>query len=236
MSRLPRIGLTTLRHDRNFPGGDWYIRASCYDESVVNAGGLPVSIPTFVPDSCLEGYLDMLDGLIFIGGPDIPPHFYGEKDEGHITPLREDVALNHLALVKKVFQRSIPVLGVCLGMQELNVGRGGGLIQDLGELVPYHRRSGGDQYHRCVIEPGSRLAEIFGEKEILLNSCHHQAVDPAHVAPGARVTVRCGSVVEAIEFEGDVFRVGIQWHPERIRDEAHRQRLFSAFIGEARRR
>lgn len=230
MKKVPRIGLTTVLHARNVYSGDWYVRASTYDEAVLSAGGIPVSIPAMVPENRLDSYLDLVDGMIFIGGPDIPSKFYGGKPNPKENLLPESVTLNHLALVRKVFARKIPVLGICLGMQELNVANGGKLIQDLGGLVPYHRQPDRDQYHRGIIEAGSRLAGIVGSGELLLNSCHHQAVDPDHVAPGARITARCGDVVEAIEFEGDVFRVGVQWHPERINDEEHRRKFFAAFL------
>ena len=236
MSKKPRIGFTTLRQVILGLKGEEYVRyihPNNYADAVYTAGGLPVPIPAFVAEPDLDDYLDMVDGVLLIGGPDIPPSFYGEKDQGKVHPMPEDVAVNHLTLIKKAFSRTIPVLGVCLGMQELNVAAGGGLLQDLGDLVPYHRTGGRDQYHKGVIASGSRLAEILGAKEILLNSCHHQAVDPARLGKGARVTVRCGEVVEGIEFAGDVFRVGVQWHPERILDEPHRRKLFSAFIGEA---
>lgn len=237
MNRTPRIGFTTLRQVILGLKGEEYVRyiyPNNYAAAVYRAGGLPVAIPAFVEEPYLDDYLDMVDGLLLIGGPDIPPSFYGEKDNGKVHPMPEDVAVNHLTLIKKAFSRTIPVLGVCLGAQELNVAAGGGLLQDLEEFVFYHRTGGRDQYHKGVIAPGSRLAEILGAGEVLLNSCHHQAIDPARLGKDARVTVTCGEVVEGIEFAGDVFRVGVQWHPERILDEPHRRKLFSAFISEAR--
>ena len=237
MNKTPRIGFTTLRQVILGLKGEEYVRyihPNNYADAVYTAGGLPVAIPAFISEPDLDSYLDMVDGLLLIGGPDIPPSFYGEEDQGKVHPMPEDVAVNHLTLIKKAFSRTIPVLGVCLGMQELNVAAGGGLLQDLGPFVPYHRTGGRDQYHKGVIAPGSRLAGILGPGERLLNSCHHQAVDPARLGKGARATVRCGEVVEGIEFDSPVFRVGVQWHPERILDEPHRRKLFSAFISEAR--
>ena len=234
MKSAPRIGLTTLLEPCAGVAGDWYVRPHKYDLAIVEAGGLPVSIPAFADDKTLEQYLDMLDGLLFIGGTDIPPHFYGGEPHPKIRPLPETVAVNHLKLVRMAFQRPLPLVGICLGMQEMNVGNGGGILADLGELTPYHRRSGGDQFHRALLKPNSRLAAIFGCRELLLNSCHHQAVDPAKLAPGAEVTVRCGDVVEAIEFSGSVFRIGLQWHPERIPDDEHRKKFFGAFVNACR--
>ena len=139
-----------------------------------------------------------------------------------------------MTLAGKAFERNIPVLGICLGMQELNVANGGRLIQHLGERTAMHRMDGGDQYHMAELAPGSRLAEIFGCSRIKVNSAHHQAVSPEHVAAGATVTAWAEDVVEAIEFPGDTFRIGVQWHPERIRDEEHRSKLFAAFVDSCR--
>jgi len=234
MKSAPRIGLTTLLEPCAGVAGDWYVRPHKYDLAIVEAGGLPVSIPAFADDRTLEQYLDMLDGLLFIGGTDIPPHFYGGEPHPKIRPLPETVAVNHLKLVRMAFQRPLPLVGICLGMQEMNVGNGGGILADLGELTPYHRRSGGDQFHRALLKPDSHLAAVFGCRELLLNSCHHQAVDPAKLAPGAEVTARCGDVVEAIEFPGPFFRIGLQWHPERIPDDEHRKKFFGAFVNACR--
>ena len=237
MKHFPKIGMTTMLQKRNNFVADWIARANNYDQSVFKAGGIPVSITSTLPLEMLDAALEGLDGFIFIGGPDIPPSFYGEDAVPSVAPLPEIVAENHLALVRKVFDAKIPVLGVCLGMQELNVAFGGKLIQDLGELTPIHRSSEQkDAYHSAVIEPGSRLAEIFGAGKIRVNSRHHQAVLPSGVANGAKITARCGEVVEAIEFDGDIFRVGVQWHPERIDDETHRRRLFGAFLSECSKR
>ena len=230
MKSAPRIGLTTLLHQCAGIAGDWYVRPHKYDLAVMEAGGLPVSIPAFADDKTLERYLDMLDGILLIGGADIPPRFYGGQPHPKIQPLPETVAENHLKLVRMAFQRQLPMAGICLGMQELNVGRGGGILPDLAELTPYHRQSGGDQFHPVLLEPDSRLAEIFGCRELRINSSHHQAVDPEKLASGARVTARCGDVIEAIEFPGPVFRIGVQWHPERIPDDVHRKKFFSAFV------
>ena len=235
MKRFPKIGLTTMLQKRNSFVADWIARANNYDQSVFKAGGIPVSITSTLPAEMLDAALEGLDGIIFIGGPDIPPSYYGEAADPSVTPLPEIVIENHLALVRKAFDAKLPVLGICLGMQELNVASGGKLIQDLGGLTPTHRSpEQKDAYHPAIIEPGSRLAEIFGAGEIRVNSCHHQAVLPAGVAKGAKITAFCGDVVEAIEFDGDIFRIGVQWHPERIDDEAHRQRFFAAFLSECR--
>ena len=225
----PRIGLTTTRIARDVPGGDLYIHPCTYDKAVIEAGGLPVAIPAFVPEALLDHYLNMIDGMLFIGGADLPPSLYGGGAPTGVT-LDLHVAQNHLTLVEKVFSRGLPVLGICLGMQELNVAFGGKLISDLGEQASLHVRKGGAQYHWGTIEPNTRLADIFGAGKIMLNSFHHQALDSGHLAEGVRIAARCGDVIEAVEFEGNIFRVGVQWHPERMPENGHCGKLFAAFI------
>ena len=225
----PRIGLTTTRIARDVPGGDLYIHPCTYDKAVTEAGGLPVAIPSFVPEELLDHYLDMIDGMLFVGGADLPPSLYGGGAPTGVT-LDVHVAQNHLTLVRKVFARGIPVLGICLGMQELNVAFGGKLIPDLREKTAVHRREGGAQYHWGTIVPNTRLADIFGAGKIMLNSFHHQALEPDCLAEGIRIAAWCGDVIEAVEFGGDVFRVGVQWHPERMPENRHCSKLFAAFI------
>lgn len=234
MTKTPRIALTTLLHERNTFSGDWYIHPDRYSRALIEAGALPVAVPAFVTEDICDKYLDTAEGLLLIGGPDVPPELYGETPAPEVKPLPHSVALNHLALARKAFERNIPILGICLGMQELNVLNGGKLIQHLGDLTSRHRMDGADRYHMVELSSGSYLAEIFGTDAIEVNSAHHQAVDPAHAAPGASITAWSDGVVEAIEFPGNTFRIGVQWHPERIRIEEHRRKLFAAFTDSCR--
>lgn len=229
--KMPLIGMTTLRQDapRNF---SFYVRMDSYDKAVTAAGGLPVSIPAFADENLLESYLDAVDGVLFIGGPDIPPHFYtDEAPHPSLHTLEEKVAENHLLLVKKCFGRKLPLFGICLGMQELCAGNGGSLIQHLEEKTPIHSAPGVDTYHKVKLARGSLLEKIFGEETIRVNSSHHQSLNGAKIPSSSRITaVSEDGVPESLEFPGEVFRLGVQWHPERIDEEAHRMKLFSAFI------
>ena len=234
MSATPRIAMTTLLQERNSHAGNWYIHNDTYDRALIDAGALPVPVSSFVTAEVCGKYLDSVDGLLLIGGPDIPPELYGETPEPEVKPLPQETVVNHMTLIRLAFERDLPILGICLGMQELNVANGGKLIQHLGELTALHRSDAGDQYHMADLTPGSRLAEIFGCSRIEVNSAHHQAVSPEYTAPAANVAAMADGVIEAIEFPGPVFRVGVQWHPERIRDAAHRQKLFAAFVDSCR--
>ena len=231
MSKRPLIGMTTLRQDAP-RGANFYVRMDFYDKAVLAAGGIPISIPAFTDESLTDAFLEKLDGMLFIGGPDIPPHFYtDEAPHEKLFPLEEKTAGNHLLLVKKCFSANLPLFGICLGMQELCAGNGGKLIQHLEEKTPIHSISGADAYHTVTLEKGSLLEKIFGSEKIRVNSSHHQCLDPAAIPGNAKITAySADGVPESLEFPGEVFRLGVQWHPERIDEEAHRQKLFSAFI------
>jgi putative glutamine amidotransferase len=216
-----------------------------YCQAVHDHGGLPLTIPAFLTVEEGVRYLEYVDAMIFIGGPDVPAHFFGEKPlEEFCTFLAEPIAELHLALVKKVLQSDMPFLGVCLGCQELNVASGGKLIQHLHDLTPRHRNSyvdternkRPDTYHFADVAEGSLLEDIFGARRVRVNSCHHQAVDPCHVGKGFGIIARSteDNVVEALEFENREFGLGVQWHPERIDDADHRRRIFEALTAAAR--
>ena len=232
---MPLIGMTTLRKDapRN---ASFYVRMDFYDKAVIRAGGLPVSIPSFAEEELLDAYLENLHGVLFIGGPDIPPHFYTEDPPSPTLHTLEDpVAESHLLLVKRCMAKKIPFFGICLGMQESSVANGGKMIQHLEEKTPVHSAEGIDTYHNVTLKKGSRLEKIFAQEVIRVNSSHHQSLDQDHIPANAQITAFSeDGVPESLEFSGELFQLGVQWHPERIDDEAHRMKLFSAFIDACR--
>lgn len=240
--KCPVIGITgittTVREHALYPHPQHYCQA------VHDFGGMPMTIPAFLTVEESLRYLDYVDAMIFIGGPDIPAHFFGEEPiEGNHAMLREDIAESHLALVKKVLEGAMPFLGVCLGCQELCVGSGGKLIQHLEDLTPRHRNSYVDEvkqsrpdtYHFVEVEKGSLLEKLFNSNRLRVNSCHHQAVNPDFACAGFSITAHSteDGVVEAIERSDREFGVGVQWHPERIDDLEHRRRIFEALISAA---
>ena len=221
-----------------------YPHPQAYCQAVHDHGGLPLTLPAFLTVEESLRYLEHVDAMIFIGGPDIPPRFFGEKPiEGDHAMLREDIAEAHLALVKAVLASDIPFLGVCLGCQELCVGSGGKLIQHLDDLTVRHRNSyidtekehRPDTYHFVETEENSLIRELFGKKYLRVNSCHHQAVNPAFECKNFKITARsiADGVVESMECQDREFGLGVQWHPERIDDLDHRKRIFDALISAA---
>lgn len=233
MKHRPLIGLTgSLTGDGPLDGLAQCART--YVEAVVAAGGVAVVIP---PQEDLEGALAVLetfDGLLFTGGRDIHPQRYGQAPHPRTEPLdaRREAWDLHLCAAALGSSR-VPVLGICLGVQEMNVAAGGSLIQhlpDLGRGQEHRAPETGDRLHAVRLAPGSRLAALLGTDRILVTTRHHQAVD--RVGGEGVVAARAeDGVIEAVEWGGpDRFAVGVQWHPERNQDSPESRALFAAFV------
>jgi putative glutamine amidotransferase len=211
--------------------------AFTYIEAIQRAGGMAVMIP---PDGGLEHepdeILDLLDGLILAGGNDIDPAHYGadrHPETHHLVPERDR---SELALATRAVERDIPVLGICRGMQLINVVFGGTLTQHLPDELGHeeHRRTPGDFDgcdHEVRLAAGSLAARAAGEELHGSKSHHHQGI--ATVGDGLVVTGRStiDDLPEAIEAPGRRFVLGVQWHPEA--DE--QSRVVGAIVEQARR-
>jgi putative glutamine amidotransferase len=202
-------------------------------------GAAPVILPLALGLETLRAIFDRLDGLFMAGGGDLDPACYTTgahpKTEG-VDPLRDET---ELTLTRWALEENKPLLGVCRGVQTLNVAAGGTLIQDVGELWPNAIRH---QYfpekprsyvaHDITTVDGTWLADVLGTTAHV-NSFHHQAVDK--IANGFRAAAYApDGVIEAIEHEGTAFAVGVQWHPESLIDTDHAMyALFEAFVRRA---
>lgn len=213
--------------------GDKYVQA------VLRAGGIPVILPSCEDPAVMEAMADGLDGILLSGGGDVDPACYGQRATGHLgsVSLRRDAA--ELALAKYVIEKTgKPVLGICRGIQVMNVAMGGTLhidLPDAGKLC--HSLTMYPRYaltHDVAVAEGSRLEKIMG-KMGRVNSFHHQAVDKP--ADCFAVTARSvpDDVVEAMELPGARFAVGVQWHPEELTQRQEAQALFRAFVEAAKR-
>ena len=203
-----------------------------YLDAVLAAGGLPVAVPPAADE--VERYLDRLDGFLLSGGADLDPRRHGlpwHPAVQLLPPRRDD---SDRRLVRCLVQRRMPVLAVGLGLQQLNVACGGTLYSHLPEELPRampHRDPTGQAHrHTVLLEPGTRLEEIYGAGEIRVNSAHHQAV--RQVGSGLRVGATApDGVIEAIEStDPNWFCVGVQWHPESDTATALDAQLFECFI------
>jgi putative glutamine amidotransferase len=210
-----------------------------YAEKVAAAGGVPVLLP---PVPGIEHAVDRLDGLILSGGGDIDPALFGAQphpETSVVTPGRDAA---ELALVRAVLERGVPFLGICRGLQVLNVARGGTLHQHLPGLVGHNEHApqvGAYASHPVRVAPGSRLAGVLGESaQFPVPTYHHQAIDRLGGGLVACAWAADG-VIEAVEFapaEPDGpqpgqtgFALAVQWHPEASDDP----RLFEALVAAA---
>jgi putative glutamine amidotransferase len=206
---------------------------AAYPEALVKVGAAPAIIPP-QPDASLEQLLNLLDGVVLIGGADLDPRqdgFMLHPSVRLLDPYREDFDRR---LMRLIARRRMPVYGIGVGMQLLNVSQGGNLLlhipEDLPRALPHLDRMDPAHRHALEVQPGSLMARVYGEGEIRVNSMHHMAVD--EVAPGFAVTARCpDGVIEAIESTmDDWFALGTQFHPEHESASALDLRIFEEFV------
>lgn len=188
---------------------------STYAAAVQRAGGVALVLP---PDEAAVGdparVLDRVDALLLVGGSDVDPASYGAEpapETGTTWPRRDAF---EVALTRAALERGMPVLGVCRGMQLLNVALGGTLDQHLGEAMHLHTK-GAFSDHEVLLEHGSLAARAAGAERLAVKSHHHQGVD--RIGEGLRVSGHSlpDRLVEAIELpDGDAYALGVLWHPE----------------------
>jgi len=207
-----------------------------YLRAVEECGGVPV-LSSYLRSS-LRHFIDRVSGVLIAGGNfDIHPRYYGEKpipELGRIKPERTECEAE---VIKWALRRDLPVLGICGGMQLINVVFGGSLYQDLPRQFPgaYHhgKKGGGKKRHPVLVKKESRLFWMVKKSGMMVNSTHHQAVknlgrglaDCAHSDDG---------VIEAIESGSHSFVIGVQWHPERLMNIPAQKRIISTFIQAAK--
>jgi putative glutamine amidotransferase len=228
----PVIGISAYSERARW--GVWDLPATLlpqnYVDQVAAAGGAPVLLP---PMPGIEAAVTRLDGLIISGGPDIEPASYGEQAGPHTTVVRPARDAAEVALMRAALEAGVPVLGVCRGLQVMNVALGGTLIQHLPDVVGHEDHSptpGAMGEHKVTIgaDGPSRLAAILGTGAIVVPTHHHQGID--RLADGLTATAWADDgTIEAIEMDAP-FALGVQWHPEAGDDPA----LFVALIAAAR--
>lgn len=233
MSARPRIGLTL---DADEARGRYDLPAA-YVDAVLQAGGLPILLPH--AKDAAAAYLALLDGLVVTGGAfDVPPELYGETPRGECGPLKPNRTAFEKDLLEAALASRLPVLGVCGGMQLLNVVRGGTLYQDLraDAGIGGHEQPPPKDVpsHDANVVARTQLAALVGAGALPVNSTHHQAVRD----PGAGVLVCARApdgVVEAIELPDLPFAIGVQWHPEAVaRHDPRHEAIYLGLVQAAR--
>lgn len=210
-----------------------------YIDALLSVGALPVMIPPQTDEAALREFYELCDGILLSGGVDLDPKTYGEQPHpklGAVDHLRDQT---ELIVARWALADRKPLLGVCRGMQVLNVALGGTLYQDINSqyTTSIEHDSGSKQEtwrsldHTMKLEPSSRLAELLGTEQIEVNSLHHQALKD--IAPELRV-VGCSpdGLAEAVEGNGDTFLLAVQCHPEELWQgvDPRWQNLFRALV------
>ncbi len=239
MVKRPRVGITTDYSEN--PKGRPYRRhelRAAYADAVAAARGLPLLLSPSEELGLADELVDQLDALLITGGDcDVPPEIYGEAPAPNLGPLRPTRTTFELRLVAAAQARGLPVLGICGGMQLLNVGRGGKLYQHLpadlaGSLAHEQPEDRRQPSHPVRVAAGTRLARAVGDGEVRVNSAHHQGVRTIGKDLVATAHSPDG-LVEGIEDPGRPFVVGVQWHPELLVESCPPQRRLFADLVEA---
>jgi putative glutamine amidotransferase len=229
--RRPTVGLSNYREPASY--GVWNQRVDLlpvqYADNLRQAGAIAVLLPPGASDVQADAVavMDRLDGLVLTGGADIDPARYGAERHETTDPPRTDRDAWEIALVQAAMAAQKPILGVCRGMQVLNVALGGTLIQHLPDVVANHEHRGEIgtfPIHHVQVEAGTALAAAVGER-VDVPTHHHQAVDQLAAALVATGWSDDG-VVESLTCPGTVWVNGVQWHPEVDGEQS----LFRAFV------
>lgn len=236
----PIIGVTPSAGDNSL-GVRAYNIAADYTTAVQRAGGIPVILPLHIED--ISRLLDVLDGVVFSGGGDIEAHRFGQENHEAAGGFDAERDTFEIALMQAAFERDMPILAICRGLQVMNVARGGDLIQDIPTQTDcekeHNQRAKGsgehDIFQTATVTAGDNpVTRALGEGNLDINSFHHQALGA--IAPGLEVVATSDDgIVEAVYASTQSHAVGTQWHPERLaaaNDE--QQQLFNDLVTAAR--
>ncbi|MCS6866264.1 MAG: gamma-glutamyl-gamma-aminobutyrate hydrolase family protein [Gemmataceae bacterium] len=207
-----------------------------YIDAIMAAGGFPIILPPLRKENLpeIDLLLNQCAGIILTGGADMDPRRNGQSLTAAVNPMparREDA---DRYLLSKIFERKMPVLGIGLGMQQINVFAGGTLFlhlpTDNPKAMMHYDQMGAPHRHMVLVEPGTRLDDIYGAQELRVNSMHHQAIN--QLGKRLRVAAKApDGVIEAIEStDPNWFCVGVQWHPEAETASALDVQIFDCFV------
>ncbi len=237
MSKKPLIGITLdSQESGGYAAYPWYALRENYCSMITQAGGVP--FPLTHDLGLIDAYMSYIDGLLITGGGfDINPALYGAQTTHPSVTLNPQRTAFEMAMTKAALEKNIPVLGICGGLQVINVLLGGTLIQHIPDEVPeclqhQQTRPRHETSHTIKISKGSLLHKIVGTDEIEVNSTHHQAIR----GPGQGVVVSAiapDGVIEGIEVPIYRFCLGVQWHPEYL-TTPHDRNMAMAFLEASR--
>ena len=234
----PLIGITTYR-TLNDAGNPILALSEHYVKAIVQAGGIPVLLPLELPEPQLADMLDRLDGILLPGGMDIDPALYGMETTPKVSISSPDRDHIEMEILKAAVSNGLPFLGICRGLQVINVALGGTLYTDIATQRPgalkhdyYPDWPRNHRPHAVTFEPGSRLADILGQTETRVNSLHHQGI--RSLAPSLQASAFApDGIIEGVELPDHPFGLGVQWHPEWLTEHPPMRALFHSFVDAA---
>lgn len=230
----PIIGITTSRTLSKY-GYPLLALTEAYTQSIARSGATPLLIPLGLSEEQLMDVLDRIDGILFAGGGDIHPGAYGSQMHPLVAEVDADRDRVEIFLAQRVIEQKMPFLGICRGIQLVNVALGGTLWEDLEDQRPgSSRHSYFPEFprkhlaHVVNIYSNSKLASILQTDQAQVNSLHHQGIH--ELAPGLMATaVAPDGLIEAAEIPDYPFGIAVQWHPEWLPDSAAQDELFHSF-------
>jgi putative glutamine amidotransferase len=230
--KRPIIGITIDQHD----DADKYESPFSYAKAIELAGGLPLLIPYQTDLSLIPQYVDLFDGLLFSGGNDLDPALYGQSWHAKAQPVDPARQKFELALLAEVERRRTPVLGVCMGSQIMNVYRGGSMqqfIPDVSTAIEHRKVGESLTRHSVRLDTNSQIGKAIGKSEISVNTYHKQSAD--RIGRGLRVIATApDGVIEGFEDPTFPLFAAVQWHPERLTNEAEHLAPFKLLVDVSR--
>lgn len=231
----PLIGVTA-EHATSESGLTKVSVGEAYLKALYQAGACPVIIPPGMPEEIFSDLFPRLDGILFTGGGDIHPRAYGDSSHPEIKEIDEDRDRTEFTILENILKNGLPFLGICRGLQVINVGLGGTLYADIAsqhsqalkhDFYPNWDRN--HLAHEVEVDKKSRLMNILGNHQQMVNSLHHQAV--RQLAPGLVATAHSpDGLVEALEVNDHPFGIAVQWHPEWLTEHEAMRGLFGALV------
>lgn len=229
----PLIGVTPdFQESGGYSKFPWYALRKNHTDVLSEEGGLPVILP--YDGAAIHSYLECLCGILITGGDcDVPPSFYGQDTQHPSIKVKHNRTSFERALAYEAFVRKIPILGICGGMQVMNVALGGTLIQHIPDAIPNalaheQKNPPNEAGHVVEIKPKTLLSEIVGVSEMPVNTSHHQSID--RLGEGAITNAHASDgIIEGFEVPSHPFFLGVQWHPEFIVSNGDRK-VFTHFI------
>jgi len=238
-SNKPKIGIT-LSGTIQAPEYRWpsrygfdYLKRS-YHRAVAVSGGVPILLANTIDKLLIKEYLKNIDGLLISGGEDMDPKYFRQKPHKSISPSPSERDIFELNIIKYAMKKKIPILGICRGLQVINIALGGALYQDLSCMPQKTLRHSDPKetdkvFHKVIVVKGTLLHKIIGKHAIEVNSSHHQTI--SEIGEDLKVAAfSSDGIIEGLEYPNYGFLLAVQWHPEAILRRNHSKRLFEAFI------